>query len=382
MYKRTTEPSIFRTPKAMVSTNQHLTHCPRCSTPLEANSAHIPLGNDSAAIVPGAWCRKCDKLYVESHPELRALLKDNVYAKEYTLDGEPLWNFTVRKKQRRQAEKKRKRIRQRFEARLKKLAESPSAEMMICVHFEDRSTSDYVIVSRREDCNSVDIVHYASDTGRELLSAAFAEERKHYGILYGKAYRVINCVYPHPKQKGLPEQFLPVMLEIRPDGGYISSIVNARRELADTLLYSLQTNRYEIIRTTYDKFTGICSVDIGLFRSYVKQYGRPGFFPDFPRASTWEARNFSELNSESILKGYGYSVSRAAGMSVLERRELLAEIVDLELLTVSSVVRLLDFFIQTHSRSIYAEACCKWQADKAYIQQYRVDPERFLIVHH
>lgn len=89
--------------------------------------------------------------------------------------------------------------------------------------------------------------------------------------------------------------------------------------------------------------------------------------------------DFDELNSESVLKCYGYSVSKAEGLSTGERQELLAEIVDLEILTVKKVVTLLDFFIQTHAAPKYIEARFKWESDKKYIQGYNVNPQRFLI---
>jgi hypothetical protein len=40
---------------------------------------------------------------------------------------------------------------------------------------------------------------------------------------------------------------------------------------------------------------------------------------------------------------------------------------------------LLNFFIRIHSNAEYRYACDKWQADKEYIENYQVNPQRFLI---
>ena len=120
-------------------------------------------------------------------------------------------------------------------------------------------------------------------------------------------------------------------------------------------------------------------MDIGLYRSYVEEYGRPNLFPDFDYWASSGARDFNGLNSESILKGYGYSVGRAGGLRIGQRQELLAEIVDLEILTVKQVVGLLGFFVRTHTDDKFAQARYEWKADIKFIQEYKVDPKRFLI---
>ncbi len=371
--------SIFRTPKSIVSTKKDPEFCPQCSGKLEQYHALIPVEKKMKADVPGLWCRKCDKLYVKDGSSIRKLLKDNSLAKGYTLDGEELWNYTNRKRKIKQKNKRKKKMNQIFKARLKKLSEIPSSEVMICVHFEDKSYSDYIIVSNTNDCISNEIIHYSSEMGRELISAAYAEQRESSGTINGKNFRVTQCIYPHPKYRQLSDYIIFTDLIIRPDGGYSSSCKNGQREMVHTLLYSLSTNRYEIIPSTFDKTTGECFVDIGLFRNYVNEYGRPNLSPNFEVREVYGPMDFDELNSESVLKCYGYSVSQAEGLSTGERQELLAEIVDLEILTVKKVVTLLDFFIQTHAAPKYIEARFKWESDKKYIQGYNVNPQRFLI---
>lgn len=76
---------------------------------------------------------------------------------------------------------------------------------------------------------------------------------------------------------------------------------------------------------------------------------------------------------------YGYTVNRTDDLDLQKRQELLAEIVDAEILSVSSVISYLDFFISSHSSDIYALAIFKWEEDKEFIESYKVNPKRFLI---
>lgn len=371
--------TIFRTPRVIVSTDQALNHCTHCAERLERYHALIPVGNGMAADIPGSWCRKCDKLYAGDGDSVRKILKDNPLAKGYTLDGEELWDYTNTKRRLKKERKSLEKIRRTAQERLDRLSEISSSEVMICVCFDDGLKLDCIIASNPAECNDTSIFHYSSETGREYLSAAFAQQRKNRGVLHGKPYRVISKIYPPSKYGKMAAHIIPTALNIRPGGGYFRSVGNARSEIVDTLLYSLRSNRYEILRSTLDKTIGECYVDIDLFRDYVKKNGRSAIAPDFGYRSSFSSKNFDDLKPESVLKGYGYSVSKTDGISLSQRRELLAEIVDLEILSVKDVVSLLDFFIRTRTNSAYAEARYKWQSDKKFIQEYRVNPQRFMI---
>ena len=141
-------------------------------------------------------------------------------------------------------------------------------------------------------------------------------------------------------------------------------------------MYSPFTERYEIVRATYDKKENLCYTDIGLFRKFINTYGSPlktlDFYPYVPGAF-----DYHKLRSESILMCYGYNVSETNNLSDKERHELLAEIVDLEILTVSQVISRLKFFCRLHRNESYQLARLKWESDINYIENYKVKPERF-----
>lgn len=117
-------------------------------------------------------------------------------------------------------------------------------------------------------------------------------------------------------------------------------------------------------------------MDISIYRSFIKKFGNPGLWLDFPIAAS---ARIGELNEESILKGYGYSVGKEENLSSVEREELLMELVDLEILTVSKIAHHLDFCIRLRTDPKYMEAVSKWTSDKMFIENYKVNPARFML---
>lgn len=169
---------------------------------------------------------------------------------------------------------------------------------------------------------------------------------------------------------------------IKADGGYYTSTLDRKSELVDLLAYSPFSQRYELMRATYNKGLDYCYADLSIFRSFVQKYGNPGLAIDFDSSSSngfFRSDLRSDLRSESVLMGYGYNVSEANGLSDRERREILAEIVDLEILTVHQIVGLLNFFSTLHSGTRYALSRSKWERDRTFIENYKVNPNRFMI---
>lgn len=84
------------------------------------------------------------------------------------------------------------------------------------------------------------------------------------------------------------------------------------------------------------------------------------------------------LADQSILRAYGYTVAQKENLSAQERQELLAEIVDLNHLSVKQIVTLLELQINTKKKR-FPVACRKYEADRDFIMAYEVNPERFTI---
>lgn len=172
-------------------------------------------------------------------------------------------------------------------------------------------------------------------------------------------------------------EILAKKLILRQGGGNISSLTSGYYELVDLLLYSPFTKRYELLRATYDKRTGDYYTAPWRFRNFVESYGNPGLNLNFYSEGRVFA-DFSEYNAESILMAYGYSAAEGV-MSEEQRQEILAEIVDLGILSPGRVARFMNFFIRTHPGIRYTSARQKWENDLRFIDNYRVDRNRFLI---
>ena len=110
----------------------------------------------------------------------------------------------------------------------------------------------------------------------------------------------------------------------------------------------------------------------------VSFYGNPGITISF--YSKGYCLDWNELNAESILRIYGYSVSETEGLTSKTRQEILAELVDLEITTVSFITKMISFFIKSHPDDRFFIARTKWEEDLHYIENYKIRPERFLIL--
>ena len=368
---------IWKTPTKIETLDTPAEVCPHCSAPIVTSFSLVSVGNNNKAKVPGSECRNCGILFVKRSKAIRNLLQDNEHAKEMTLNGESVWNYSY---QRQKEERKKKRLKTLHE-KLDVLSQVDGGLMLIALK-GDNEQIDCVITNIKEpQCiQGVIVTHYSSLLARELLTSVYQSSRTIK--LNDKAYKIVRPYYPS-NSKGekqvFPMELKPSEMRIKVGGGYSSSIKNNLSEIVDVLLFSPFTQRYEMARATLDHADGECYMDIGIFRSFVKEYGNPGLQLSFEESSSF-GLSFDELRAESILHAYGYSVSESDALTEAERLELLTEIVDLELLTIPYIVRLLDFFIRTHTSDKYYNARDKWKRDMKYISDYKINTQRFLIV--
>lgn len=83
--------------------------------------------------------------------------------------------------------------------------------------------------------------------------------------------------------------------------------------------------------------------------------------------------NGSHLAQQSILMQYGYNVSQVEGLSTVRRQKILAVMIDNNILSKSEIISYLDFFInQRAGRSNMELAISKWEADREFVEQYRI----------
>ena len=376
---------VWKTAQTICSQPKGLVECPKCKRKLHADYTLVPVTESKKAKVPGFLCHNCGTIYVTQSHELAELMRDNPLCKGFTLDGLELWNASIREKRERQEEARRlkeaerkKQSREVWAKRKEHLRNTQDSVVMVCIKTHGQ-IREYIITNQETVPAGCGIYSYKSFEGRELLSAAFAEERDKTGTLFDMDFEVVDVVFTQDHVHDLPDHILPVLLTIKADGGYISSVKNHNFEVVDLLVYSPISQRYELMRGTHDKEEQYCFTDISIFRRYIHEHGNPRTSLDFSSAASGRS-NYYDLRSESVLMGYGYSVSKANNLSERERHEILAEIVDLGILKVNQIVNLLDFNCRLHSGEQYYWARRKWEIDKAFIENYKVNPNRFLIV--
>lgn len=368
---------IWKTPIKIETFMKPIDRCPHCGAALILGFSLVSVGGNGKAKVIGFECKECKILFAQHSNAIRKLLKDNVCSKEITLNGKYLWNYS---------ELQRRKIRSKERAKIlackREILSRINGSIMLVILKNDNKQIDCVITGSKKVnlYDGVIVTHYTSILAKEILTSVYREPR--IIDIGGDEYCLTTSVYPLDeagRQQVFPIELMPSAIKIKQDGGYFTAIRNDHEEVVDVLLFSLCTHRYEIARATYDSVSNECFMDIGIFRSYVKEYGKPELQLRF-NESTRVGTSFDDLRAESILHAYGYSASKADGLTESERRELLSEIVDLELLTVSYVVRLLDYFIRIHPSDKDYIARDKWKRDIKFISNYNINTKRFLIM--
>lgn len=123
--------------------------------------------------------------------------------------------------------------------------------------------------------------------------------------------------------------------------------------------YCTNCKLFFIMESTYNnlKSKGIPICRISDEKTYLKNYSVNGMV----------------LAQESILMQYGYNVNQLEGLSSSRRQKILAVLIDKRILGKSEIISYLDFFIsQRQTQSKYQIAISKWEADREFVENYRI----------
>lgn len=123
--------------------------------------------------------------------------------------------------------------------------------------------------------------------------------------------------------------------------------------------YCKECNVFFILESVYEElrkwYIPICKV------SDVKTY------------YTSNGKNAMKLAQESVLRQYGYSVSKTEDLSDTVRQKILAVLIDNHIITKNDIISYLDFFIsQRRYQSKYEQAISKWEEDREFVINYRI----------
>ncbi|MDO4416013.1 MAG: hypothetical protein Q4C20_13140 [Erysipelotrichaceae bacterium] len=363
--------------------------CAVCNNNLRNETVYLAVNPYYYLKVDGVYCDKCGLLYVENTYAIENLLRWNSHKSARKIQiGQTTYRCyfnqarysylaNLEYQKRRAAENlKYREEEKRKQAIRDELKSIRNAVSKISISYTSPRDDYYYIVSKKDSASSVDHkLYYEDEFARELLTAAYVSSRGKTGYYNNERFLVTDVVSAEENGMSL------IILEevnIKADGGYASSVINNWQEVVNVLLYSPFSKRLEIIRATLDKEKQNCYIDMFLFRKYVESYGNPGIPYTFTYNNS-SYREFDELNAESVLKSMGYNVGKKDNLSAFKRQALLKDILDLEIMTAHEIIRYLHFFIKSHPQSYNYDARKKWEDDIRCIENYKVNPERFLI---
>lgn len=130
--------------------------------------------------------------------------------------------------------------------------------------------------------------------------------------------------------------------------------------------YCKQCDKYIMLTSDYIKINGspICEVrDQTTGRIYNKGY---------------DIYNFS--STESVLHSYGYNVRAGNGLSSMDRRNILLNVLKNGVCSKSEIISHLDYCINMASgKSNMTAAIHKWESDLQFVRDYKTDAEKVAI---
>ena len=238
---------------------------------------------------------------------------------------------------------------------------------------------DYVVVKNVKDISQEKrFILYSETLARELLTSYLRKERNKKGTIDGFDYVVLSATYGNGRKVfNARDIVFNNSLIIRTGGGTISSSNNANEEIVEMLLYSPFTGRFELIMATHNKKTDVYYTSPSRFREFVKRFGNPGIKIKF-FLNGHVVSSISNDNAEAFFEMYGYSL-RNEYCTENTRHMLLAEIVDLGILTPGQVKDNIIHCLMTYSSEDLSSARLRGQSDIRFIDNYKVDPDRFSI---
>lgn len=332
--------------------NAKLNTCPVCGQGLKHSSVNIPISTITGVKYGCVTCGA--HWFVFPSKRLKAILKDNHYSSNITVSFKYYYKTY---------------------ALSKDLFENDSKHFMMLLLKSSTDNAELsLIISNYSNSygKDIQIADYKTDDVRKLL-ADILKHRKSSVSYQGKNFDSIVIISPYDKRFNS----LVSDITIKSRGGLYESVLNNNYELVDVLLYSPFTERYEIARATNYFYT--CYMDISLYKQFCRNYGKPDVYLNFyeENHSGRKSGDYSYLKEESIIHAFGYNVNAQDDLSDAYRHQILADVMDLELITAKGIISLLESLIRRSAR--YPYACSKWEKDIKFVTNYKVNPQRFLI---
>ena len=155
--------------------------------------------------------------------------------------------------------------------------------------------------------------------------------------------------------------------------GEVSSITVPVGYCPDCKLFFIMENVYQRIRHSA----------IPVCRTMDEKY----YITDYRQNGIYRETQYDNLAQESVLKQFGYSVNQADDIPPIQRKNILAAIVDYGILTKSEIVSYLEYFIRSRRTQKrrddslkYRTAIDKWREDIDWINSYRIGTFKEVVI--
>ena len=328
--------------------------CPFCKKSFMDYVNVVPINTFEGIKVPGKYCVKCDMFWEERGAELLSLISEFSNFSEYDIHTEYLVpDYSEKNKL------------------LKKL-KSLSVVIFLKLKKQNKHKIIAVVMSKSERNIEKDVFHYTDFIARQLLYS-ISQNSIEIQIENDK-YEILKYSY---SDNNFPEFITIEKIYLKSGGGLYNKSFNKDSEFVDILLYSPFKNCLEVAHASYDKIEKIYYMDSKVFRKFINEFGNPGI-----KVLVYNCGNsdFAIVKDESILHAYGYSVAQNKNFSDNYRHILLSEVMDLGLMTAKEIISLLEWNINTsQSKDNFKEAVKRWNIDRNFVMNYKVDPKRFVI---
>ncbi len=339
----------------IILTNYSCDECLNCNNRLVDFVNFVELGENEGVKVPGKYCTKCNTFYESRGTALKDLVASRTVPETYSLHTEYLIP--------------------QYSEKMRALRSLRSGSLAI--HLRNRKSNEHrlvgIVTSRTERNIEGDVFHYSDWMARRLLFAIYQDHRTM--AIAGDEFDIVKTLRLDWKNESYLNSLKIDTIVLRKGGGLYRGLPQHEAELIDILLYSPFTGCFEVAHASHDKEHNIFYMDAKVFRGFVEKYGNPGV-----KIAAYQigVSNFSTLRDESILHAYGYVVGNA-GLPTQSREALLGEVMDLGMMSVESILNLLELNISTHTGDKNADARACWESDKQFVMSYKVNPERFVV---
>ena len=230
--------------------------------------------------------------------------------------------------------------------------------------------------SSQKDGSIIFLDYHAEET-RQLLAAILQHHNK--SILYdGKEYLYLDRTVLKSSLFSCPSIIHIGRIKGKKNAGYQSRYY----KLIDTLIYSPKSDRYEILKGSYDASNETIFFDPADYLDFITEFGNPNL-PLLPLydSSDRDYDDWFYLRKEwSIYSLFGYTVNQNSYLSSNERKLILAKLIDSGLTSVSETISFLKGVIRDHKSEKYQKAHDKWIDDLEFIKNYRSESDGVAIL--